>query len=59
MTNWHFRLRAAGTENSYYIVGSDRELALYQAQQTLFEELKEQGVICLSATVEFEERIEI
>ena len=59
MTNWHFRLRAGGVENSYYIVGSDRELALYQAQQTLFEELKAQGVICLTASVEFEERIEI
>ena len=59
MTNWHFRLRAGGVENSYYIVGSDRELALYQAQQTLFEEHKEQGVICLTASVEFEERIEI
>jgi hypothetical protein len=47
------------TKNSYYIVGSDREQALYEAQQTLFEELKEQGVICLSATVELEERIEI
>ena len=59
MTNWHFRLRAGGVENSYYVVGSDRELALYQAQQTLFEELKQQGVICLTASVEFEERIEI
>ena len=59
MTNWHFRLRAGGVENSYYIVGSDREMALYQAQQTLFEELKELGVICLTASVEFEERIEI
>ena len=59
MTNWHCRLQAGGVENSYYIVGSDRELALYQAQQTLFEELKEQGVICLTASVEFEERIEI
>ena len=59
MTNWHFRLRAGGVENSYCIVGSDRELALYQAQQTLFEELKEQGVICLTASVEFEERIDI
>ena len=59
MTNWHFRLRAGGVENSYYVVGSDRELALYQAQQTLFEELKQQGVICLTASVEFEERIDI
>jgi hypothetical protein len=59
MTNWHFRLRAGGTENSYYIVGSDRAQALYQAQQTLFEELKEQGVICLTAKIEFEERISI
>ena len=59
MTNWHFRLRAGGTENSYYIVGSDREQALYEAQQTLFQELKEQGIICLTASIEFEEKFEI
>jgi hypothetical protein len=59
MTNWHFRLRAGGIENSYYIVGSDREQALHQAQQTLFQELKEQGVICLTASIEFEEKFEI
>ena len=59
MTNWHFRLRAGGIENSYYIVGSDREQALYQAQQTLSQELKEQGIICLTASIEFEEKFEI
>jgi len=59
MTNWHFRLRAGGVENSYYIVGSNREQALYEAQQTLFEELKGKGVICLTASIEFEEKIDI
>jgi len=59
MTNWHFRLRAGGIENSYYIVGSNREQALYEAQQTLFKELKEKGVICLTASIEFEERFDI
>lgn len=59
MTNWHFRLKAGGIENSYYILGSNREEALQQAQETLFQELKEQGVICLTASVEFEERFDI
>jgi len=59
MINWHFRLKAGGTENSYYIVDSDRDRALYKAQQTLFEECEAQGVICLTAKIEFEERIEI
>jgi hypothetical protein len=59
MTNWHFRLRAGGIENSYYMVGSDREQALYEAQQTLSQELKERGIICLTASIEFEERFDI
>ena len=59
MTNWHFRLKAGGVESSYYIVGSDREQALYEAQQTLFEELKAKGIVCLTASIEFEERFDI
>jgi hypothetical protein len=59
MTNWHFRLKAGGVENSYYIVGSDREQALYQAQAALFEECQQQGFIPIKATLEFEERFDI
>jgi hypothetical protein len=59
MTNWHFRLRAGGVENSYYIVASDREQALMEAQQALSEDLRAEGIICLTASVELEERFDI
>jgi len=59
MINWHFRLKAGGTENSYYIVDSDRDRALLQAQQTLFEECEAQGFTPINATLEFEEKIDI
>lgn len=59
MTNWHFRLRAGGVENSYYIVASDREQALREAQQALSADLRAEGIICLTASVELEERFDI
>jgi hypothetical protein len=59
MITWHFRLQAGGVETAYYIVSGDREQALYQAQQALTEELKAEGIRCLTARVTFEERFEI
>lgn len=59
MTNWHFRLRTGGIERSYYIIGSDKELALLQAQEALYEECKDMGFTAFKADILLEERMEI
>ena len=59
MTQWHFRLKSAALENSYYIQDSNHERALEAAKQEFDLDHKALGVTAISAEVVLQEQIDI
>ena len=59
MTQWHFRLKSAALENSYYIQDSNGERALEAAKQEFDLDHKALGVTAISAEVVLQEQIDI
>ena len=59
MTNWHFRLKSGGLEKSYYITGSDKDLALFQAQELFYEDCLDQGFVAMKADLVLDEQMNI
>ena len=59
MTQWHFRMRSAALENSYYIQDSNQERALEAAKYEFDQDHKALGVVAISCEVVLQEQIEI
>ena len=59
MKQWHFRLKSAALENSYYIQDSIGERALEAAKQEFDLDHKAPGVTAISAEVVLQEQIDI
>ena len=59
MTQWHFRMRSAALENSYYIQDSNQERALEAAQWEFIQDHKALGVVAISCEVVLEEQTQI
>lgn len=59
MKQWHFRLKSAALENSYYIQDSNHERALEAAKWELEQDHKALGVTAISAEVVLQEQIDI
>ena len=59
MTQWHFRMRSAALENSYYIQDSNADRALESAQTEFTKDHSEIGVVPISCEVVLVELVEI
>jgi len=59
MTQWHFRLKSAALENSYYIQDSNADRALEAAKYEFDQDHKALGVTAISAEVVLAEKQEI
>ena len=59
MTQWHFRLKSAALENSYYIQDSNADRALEAAKWEFDQDHKALGVTAISAEVVLAEKQEI
>ena len=59
MTQWHFRLKSAALENSYYIQDSNLNRALEAAKYEFDQDHKALGVTAISAEVVLAEKQEI
>jgi hypothetical protein len=59
MKQWHFRLRSAALENSYYIQDSNADRALEAAKYEFDQDHKALGVTAISAEVVLAEKQEI
>ena len=59
MTQWHFRLKSAALENSYYIQDSNADRALDAAKYEFDQDHKALGVTAISAEVVLQEQVEI
>jgi len=59
MKQWHFRLRSAALENSYYIQDSHQGRALEAAKYEFDQDHKALGVTAISAEVVLMEQVEI
>ena len=54
MKQFHFHLKNAGYENSYYHVGNDRELALQSCVDEFKKDSKELGILAISCKIDYE-----
>ena len=54
MRQYHFHLKNAGFENSYFHVGSDRKLALEWAIEEFKKDCKELGILAISFIIDYE-----
>jgi hypothetical protein len=59
MTQWHFRLKSAALENSYYIQDSHQGRALDAAKWEFEQDHRVLGVTAISAEVVLAEKQEI
>jgi hypothetical protein len=59
MKQWHFRLKSAALENSYYIQDSNADRALEAAKYEFDQDHKALGVTAISAEVVLAEKQEI
>jgi hypothetical protein len=59
MTQWHFRLKSAALENSYYIQDSHQGRALEAAKWEFEQDHRVLGVTAISAEVVLAEKQEI
>ena len=59
MKQWHFRLKSAALENSYYIQDSNHERALEAAKIEFDQDHKALGVVAISCEVVLEEQTQI
>jgi hypothetical protein len=59
MKQWHFRLKSAALENSYYIQDSNLNRALEAAKYEFDQDHKALGVTAISAEVVLQEQVEI
>ena len=59
MKQWHFRLKSAALENSYYILDSHQGRALEAAKYEFDQDHKALGVTAISAEVVLQEQIDI
>ena len=54
MKQFHFHLKNAGFENSYFHVGSDRKTALDSCMEEFKKDSKELGVLAISCKIDYE-----
>jgi hypothetical protein len=59
MKQWHFRLRSAALENSYFIQDTLKDRALESAKWEFEQDHKALGVAAISCEVVLEEQTEI
>jgi len=59
MKQWHFRLKSAALENSYYIQDSNLNRALEAAKIEFDLDHKALGVVPMSCCVVLQEQVEI
>ena len=54
MKQYHFHLKNASFENSYFHVGNNRELALQSCMEEFKKDNKELGVLAISCKIDYE-----
>ena len=54
MKQYHFHLKNAGFENSYFHVGSDRKTALDSCMEEFKKDNKELGILAISCKIDYE-----
>jgi len=54
MRQYHFHLKNAGFENSYFHVGSDRKTALDSCMEEFKKDNKELGILAISCKIDYE-----
>ena len=54
MKQYHFHLKNAGFENSYFHVGSDRKTALDSCMEEFKKDNKELGVLAITCKIDYE-----
>ena len=54
MKQFHFHLKNAGFENSYFHVGNDRKTALDSCMEEFRKDNKELGVLAISCKIDYE-----
>jgi len=59
MKQWHFRLKSAALENSYYIQDAHKGRALEAAKWEFDQDHKALGVVAISCEVVLEEQTDI
>ena len=54
MKQFHFHLKNAGFQNSYFYVGSDRSLALQSCVEEFKKDCKNLGILAISFMIDYE-----
>ena len=54
MRQYHFHLKNAGFEHSYFHVGSDRKTALDSCMEEFKKDNKELGILAISCKIDYE-----